>query len=128
MSGVVIYYTFERERFVTANDLRDRFNQGYYWDRAEIEHEFEQAIEYEELASEDVDHPSGTLSQIIIYHAEQQFVAQVHQYLLPGDERDDLGRPLLGGSAGMPDPKELIEDAVYYRIRAFMSPRRRPRW
>ena len=118
----------DEQRFVTANELRDRFNAGYYWDRAEIEHEFEQSIEYEALPAQDTDLPSGTLSQIIIYHAEQQFVAEVHQYLLPGDGRDSLGRPLLGGS-GMPDPKELIEELDDHRVYFILPrPRRRPRW
>ena len=128
MDGTLIYYTYDQQRSVSANDLRDRFNTGYYWEIAEIEHKFEQAIEYEAPPAPDTDLPSGTLSQIIIYHAERQFVAEVHQYLLPGDERDELGRPLLGGS-GMPDPKELIEEEDQQRI-YYIAPRpmRRPRW
>ena len=126
MDGTLIYYTYDEERFVSTNALRNRFNTGYYWDRAEIEHEFEQSIEYQALAAADTDLPSSTLSQIIIYHTEQQFVAEVHQYLLPHDERDELGRPRLGGS-GMPDPKELIEEYVYYRLRG-RELRRKPRF
>lgn len=105
---------------VTPQQLRDRFNQGYYWERAEIEGEFEQEIVYEELASDAANQPTGTLSQEIIYHKDGEFVARVHQYLLPGDERDMLGRPKLGGS-GMPDPKDLIEGGVWYHV-----DRRRP--
>ncbi len=105
---------------VTPQQLRKRFNEGYYWERA-IEREFEQEIVYEELASEDANQPSGTLSQEIIYHKNGEFVARVHQYLLPGDERDVLGRPMLGGS-GMPDPKDLIENSVWYST----GPHRRP--
>src|SRR5215211_4366183 len=79
VDGTLIYYTYDEERFVSANALRDRFNAGYYWDRAEIEREFEQSIEYEGLAAADTDLPTGTLSQIIIYHAERQLVAEVHR-------------------------------------------------
>jgi hypothetical protein len=108
---------------VTPEELRRRFNEGYYWERAVLEGEFEEEIVYEELASEAANQPTGTLSQEIIYHSGGQLVARVHQYLLPGDERDELGRPRLGGS-GMPNPKELIEDGVWYHL----GRARRPRW
>lgn len=100
---------------VTANELRDRFNRGYYWEQAEIEKVYEQEVVYEAPAAADTNLPTGTLSQEILYRKNGEFVARVHQYLLPGDQRDELGRPLLGGS-GMPDPKELIEDDIWYHL------------
>lgn len=121
--GTEIRYAYDREREVEPRELQDRFNEGYYWDQAEIEHVFEQAVDYSAPAPADAGQPSDTLSQIIYYHLDHLFVACVHQYLLPGEQRDDLGRPLLGGTGRMPDPKELCEDDILY----WRRPRRRPR-
>jgi hypothetical protein len=125
--GTRLRYDYDYEVEVSAADLRDRFNTGYYWYRAEIEGEFAFAYEYNELAPPEANQPVGTLSQEIIYYAtidgENDFVARIHQYLLPDDERDEAGQLKLGGS-GMPDPKELLEDRVFRVARR----RRRPRF
>jgi len=49
-------------------------------------------------------------------------VARVHQYLLPDEERDEEGYPLLGGS-GRPDPKALLEVRVLRVARRRKVPR-----
>lgn len=117
-----VRYDYDREEELSPAVLRERFNDGYYWHLAEVSGELSQAYEYSELAPPEANQPPGTLSQIIIYHSRPDFVARVHQYLLPDEERDGAGYPLLGGS-GIPDPKELLESRVLRVGRRRRTPR-----
>ncbi len=119
--GTNICYDYDRELAVSSETLCQHFNNGYYWYRGEVEGEFAFICEYNELAPPEANQPPGTLSQIILYHSRPNFVARVHQYLLPEEQRDGAGLPLLGAS-GMPDPKELIEDRVYFQLRRRRKP------
>jgi hypothetical protein len=107
----------------TATYLRQLFNEGEYWYRATVENEFELDYPYEEPVDPTSDLPSGTISQIVIYHIRHQFFVRVHQLLLPYGEVDRFGRPRLGGYEE-PDPKDLIEDAVWYTL----PPRKVPKF
>ena len=124
--GTRVRYDYDRQEYVSPETLRDDFNDGYYWYRAEIGGEFAFAYEHNELAPPEANQPPGTLSQIVIYHGEPDFVARVHQYLLPDEERDEErdeeGYPLLGGS-GRPDPKALLEVRVLRVARRRKVPR-----
>jgi hypothetical protein len=71
--------------------------------------------------SDPVELVDGTL--IYYTYAEERFASSDALgdrfnagYYRPGDRRDDPGRPLLGTS-GMPDPKVMIEEYVYYQLR-----------
>ena len=96
------------ERFVSAGELRARFNAGNYWGRA-------QAGEFRIVLRRD-SHPTSvqrgepfcTRSQILAYFdTAGQRLAIVHQYLRPDGT--------IGGS-GRPDPKLLFEGGIEYRV------------
>ena len=125
---VPLHYRYDEQVIVSPPTIRRHFNDGLYWIRAELNHEFEQEVVYEEPVAPGHHQPEGTLSQEVIYHDRNDFVARVHQYLLPGEQRTPAGLPQLGGY-GEPDPKELIEEQderrIYFIAR---QPARRPRW
>jgi hypothetical protein len=93
--------------FISPQELRQRFNDGRYWDRArfgDLWQRLEQEGHPNPPRSGD---PFCTLSQILTYRDDQaNQVARVHQYLRPDGS--------IGGDVGMPDPKELLEDGVVY--------------
>src|SRR3712207_5329190 len=91
--GEAFYAVYSETRRVSPEQLRQIFNEGEYWWRAEVEHEFELEYPYQEPASDAVNQPPGTVSQEVIYHIQRQFYVRVHQLLLPYDEYDDWGRP-----------------------------------
>jgi hypothetical protein len=93
--------------YVSKQRIRALFNEGKYWMRAR-NREFTLEYLYNKRASAKAGQPRGTKSQIIAYiNSNGQQVALVHQYLKPDGT--------LGGS-GKPDPKELLEGEVLYKI------------
>ena len=95
------------KRYVSAAELRRRFNSGDYWARAE-RGEFLTELRWNgHPTSTRSNEPFCTHSQIVAYLDDTgQRIAVVHQYLRPD--------ATLGGS-GRPDPKLLVEDGVTYR-------------
>lgn len=94
-------------RNVSIWELRRRFNEGRYWERARAG-EFQQIVKYNGRPNPaDSGEPYCTRSQIVVYVDEQnQKIAHVHQYLRPDGT--------IGG-AGKPDPKRLLEEGVVYQ-------------
>jgi len=92
---------------VTPAELRRRFNDGDYWQRAEAG-EFRQVVVRDGHPSPDLSgEPYCTRSQIIEYRrATGHKIAKVHRYLRPDGT--------IGGS-GKPDPKVLVEGGIRYR-------------
>jgi hypothetical protein len=93
-------------RLVPAYEIRQRFNDGHYWQQA-------QTGKLQQLMYKD-QHPSApkapvpicTRSQLIKYlNAAGVEIAMVHQYLQPDGTL---------GATGRPDPKRLFEDGVLY--------------
>ena len=87
--------------------IRDRFNRGQYWQRAEAGEfrirKLSSFIPRKRIAGE----PSKTRTQILEYldRASGTRIALVHQYR----RRDGS----IGGS-GRPDPKELLDGGILY--------------
>jgi hypothetical protein len=93
--------------YVSKQRIRALFNEGKYWTRARGR-EFTLEYLYNKRAPARAGQPRGTKSQIIAYiNSNGDQIALVHQYLKPDGT--------LGGS-GKPDPKELLEGQVLYKI------------
>lgn len=93
--------------YVSRQRIRALFNQGRYWERAR-NGEFTLEYIYNKPAGREAGQTRGTKSQIVAYiNSNGEQIALVHQYL----KRDGT----LGGS-GKPDPKELLEGDVLYKI------------
>jgi hypothetical protein len=93
--------------YVSKQRLRALFNEGNYWTRAR-NGEFTLECIYNKPAPAKAGQPRGTKSQIIAYiNSKGEQIALVHQYL----KRDGT----LGGG-GQPDPKELLQGDVLYKI------------
>jgi hypothetical protein len=105
-SGDIEEVQFE---YVSAEELRRRFNDGKYWDRARFGDLWQRPEEEGHPNPPESGDPFCTLSQILSYRDDQaRQIARVHQYLRPDGT--------IGGSAGRPDPKELLEDGVVYAV------------
>lgn len=93
---------------IGVEELRDLFNAGRYWERAQAG-EFRASLKREgHPAPEESGQPHCTRSQEVVYFdLEDLEVARVHQYLRPDGT--------LGGS-GRPDPKRLRHEGIYYRL------------
>ena len=93
--------------YLSRQRIRALFNDGKYWTRAR-NGEFTLKYIYNKPASAKAEQPRGTKSQIIAYiNSNGEQIALVHQYLKPDGT--------LGGS-GKPDPKELLQGEVLYKI------------
>jgi|HubBroStandDraft_6_1064221.scaffolds.fasta_scaffold1408849_1 hypothetical protein len=93
--------------YVSRQRIRALFNEGKYWTRAR-NGEFTLEYIYNKLAPARAGKPRGTKSQIVAYiNSNGDQIALVHQYL----KSDGT----LGGG-GQPDPKELLEGEVLYKI------------
>jgi len=94
---------------VSAEELRRRFNDGKYWERAQSGEFTERVVREDEAsprARKRINLPHGTLSQILSYDDPQgRRVALVHQYLRPDGTL---------GASGKPDPKWVRADGVIY--------------
>ena len=90
---------------MSKEELRRRFNEGRYWERAQ-NGELLEKVEEEGSPSPRVPLPPGTLSQTIAYwDREGRRIAVVHQYLRPDGSL---------GASGRPDPKCLLEGGTLY--------------
>jgi hypothetical protein len=92
---------------VCAKELRKKFNDGRFWERAQ-EGEFEERFDRSEPISprkrKKLDMPGGSQSQTVAYlSADGKKVALVHQYVRPN-----------GAVRGKPDPKYLKLDGQIY--------------
>lgn len=86
-------------------ELRQRFNDGQYWQRATAG-ELRQEVKRSTLARPEAEQVQGTVSQIVhYYNAQGEKVAVVHQYLQPDGTI---------GASGRPDPKMLLENGILY--------------
>lgn len=95
-------------RYVSATNLRQRFNRGEYFERVQAG-ELRVRIKRNGHPSTEISGESFcTRSQFVSYFDRTDVrVALVHQYL-----RVD---GTLGG-AGRPDPKEIVEEGVIYSL------------
>lgn len=104
------------DRFIPIAELRRRFNEGNYADRADAG-EFLQVVTRDGHPSQERSgEPYCTRSQIIEYwtHAGQK-IATVHRYLRADGTI---------GASGKLDPKVLVERGVRYRA---LGPEQGPR-
>jgi hypothetical protein len=93
--------------YVSRQRIRALFNEGKYWTRAR-NGEFTLEHIYNKPAPARAGQPRGTRSQIVAYiNSNGDQIALVHQYLKPDGT--------LGGS-GKPDPKELLQGEILYKI------------
>jgi len=91
-----------------VTELRRRFNDGSYWQRAEAGEFCQIIVRNGHPSSERSGEPYCTRSQIIDYwHANGERIAKAHRYLRPDGT--------IGGS-GLPDPNVLVENGVRYRV------------
>jgi hypothetical protein len=92
---------------VTKEALREIFNRGSYWERAqsgEFEEDIEQSDEISPRKRRKLGMLHGSVSQIVAYRLPNgQKIATVHQYVYPSGE-----------IRGKPDPKYLLVDGVIY--------------
>jgi len=89
--------------------MRERFNKGNYRERL-ARGEFKCVVIHQGAPELDVaaKEPVGTVSQLVSYRdSSDNEIARVHQYLRPDGT--------LAGS-GLPDPKRLFENGIFYRI------------
>lgn len=94
---------------IGREDLRRRFNGGRYWHRVQVGELWQVPEEEGHPSPPPSGEPYCTRSQMLSCHADELGqVARVHQYLRPDGS--------LGGAAGRPDPKELLEDGVLYVV------------
>jgi|SRR5579863_770166 hypothetical protein len=93
--------------YVSKQRIRQLFNEGRYWIRAR-NREFTLEYLHNKPAPREARQVRGTKSQIVAYFdSNGEQVALVHQYVKPDGT--------LGGS-GKPDPKELRQGDVLYKI------------
>lgn len=89
-------------------ELRRRFNDGHYWERAQNGELTEAIIEDRHPTLIAANEPLCTRSQMISYRdPDGNEVARVHQYL-----RTDGTL----GASGRPDPKRLLDGGILYRL------------
>jgi hypothetical protein len=95
--------------YVSADELRQRFNDGNYWDRARYGDLWQRLEEEGHPNPPRSGDPYCTWSQILTYRGDDaRQIARVHQYKRPDGT--------IGGTAGKPDPKELLEGGVVYPV------------
>ncbi len=105
-------YRYDAKRMCAPSVIRSLFNDNFYYDRAVVQGEFEQYVVYQAAPSDFSGQAAGSSSEVVIYHQGDNFVAEVHYFVLP--DSIDAADPDLGAS-GKADPKELIhDDRVYY--------------
>ena len=93
---------------VTETELRQRFNQGLYWQRAQSGEFMLYPRRDKYRSPPPVGEPLCTRSQLVVYiDADGQEVARVYQYLRPDGTL---------GASGRPDPKWLFENGVIYFV------------
>lgn len=98
------------KREVTDNIIKQAFNEGQFWQRAQSGDLQASLVKDDHPRSLPKGHPLCTKSQFLVYHKpDGEPVAWVHQYLLPN------GR--LGGS-GRPDPKALVVEGLIMFVRS----------
>jgi len=91
---------------IPKRELRDRFNQGGYWERAQRGELIEVVIDDNHPASPLAEEPFCTQSQLIEYQTPSGLaVAIVHQYLRPDGTL---------GLTGLPDPKMVRDRGRIY--------------
>lgn len=92
---------------MSPRELRQRFNEGDYWGRAERGEFRQSVVRNGHPSSAQSGEPYCTRSQIIEYWEWiGQMIAKVHRYLRPDGT--------IGGS-GLPDPKVLVEGGIRYQ-------------
>jgi hypothetical protein len=92
---------------VSREELRELFNQGRYWERAqegEFVEDVEQSDEMRPSLRKKLEMPHGSVSQTVAYRLpDRTKLALVHQYVRPN-----------GVIRGKPDPKYLLIDGVVH--------------
>lgn len=96
---------------VAPEDLRKRFNDGGYWERAQRGELLEVIVEDGHPSPPSSGEPTCTRSQYVIYlDPEGNKIAEVHQYVRPDGDI---------GASGRPDPKALLEEGTVYHVAAW---------
>ena len=100
-----------QEVYVSASIIRDAFNSGQFWERAQLG-EFNIVVKYDNPYSpqdaRNFGFDEGARSQILEYRDEIGQVAVVHQIRNPDGTL---------GASGRPDPKYLRLDNRILRVR-----------
>jgi hypothetical protein len=97
-------YTIQR---VTCEELRRRFNDGGYWEKAKSGL-LKQVVLEENISTLLPDEVGPIRSQMVSYRDENnQEIARIHQFLRPNGSI---------AASGKPDPKRLYEGGILYRI------------
>jgi hypothetical protein len=95
---------------VTAQQIRQRFNEARYLERVE-RGELEQVMRLDEplspAACQSKGYPLGTRKQLLEYFDGAVRVAMVHRVMFPNGSI---------GASGLPDPKLLLVDGVYWYV------------
>lgn len=95
-------------------ELRDRFNRGGFWDRAQRGELRLDIVSDNHPSPPLADEPFCTYSQLIEYYTlTGTKVAVVHQYLRPDGTI---------GASGVPDPKMVLDRGVVYMAASPTSP------
>ncbi len=88
--------------------MRRRFNRGRYYERM-LAGELAIRMKQSHPSRTKADEPFCTWTQEVFYlDATNQEVARIHQYLRPDGTL---------GASGLPDPKQIFEDGLMYRLR-----------
>ena len=92
-------------KYVTVSELRRRFNEGQYWERAKSG-EFIEEVRSQNRPAEPLDGETDEImSQMVSYLKDGVEIARVHQYVRPDGSLAAFGKP---------DPKKLLEDGVVF--------------
>ena len=88
--------------------MRQRFNEGRYWERAQIGELRIKEWDSRHPSLPAANEPYCTRSLMLSYlDQDDNEVARVHQYLRPDGTV---------GASGRPDPKRLYEGGILYRL------------
>jgi hypothetical protein len=89
--------------------MRRRFNRGRYYERV-LSGQLTTRLKQTHPSRTKANEPFCTWTQEVFYidPVPNQEVARIHQYLRPDGKL---------GASGRPDPKQLVEGGVMYRLR-----------
>jgi hypothetical protein len=94
-------------RRISAQEMREKFNNGLYFEQTKSGQLTAVLMKDRHPSLPAANEPFCTRSQMVSYRNGPMEVARVHQYLRPDGTI---------GASGLPDPKELYENGILYRV------------